>query len=649
MGGLYATEGNDSIPGTAATATQVGGNNGDSFGPYRILYPVGQGGMGTVYLALQDEPIRRRVALKVIRSGMDSKDVLARFRREGQALALMEHTSIARIYDAGTSAEGRPYLVMEYVDGTPITTYCDQRRLPLERRLELFLTVCQAVHHAHQKGIIHRDIKPSNILVAEQDGHAIPKVIDFGIAKPTSANDDTAFTQNGQMVGTPQYASPEQADVLAGEVGAASDVYSLGVLFYELLVGTVPFDPDRLKQAGLAEMLRIIREEDPPSLASQLTASGIDAKTIADRRDTNPTTLRKRVEHDLDWIVHKALEKSPARRYMSVEAFASDVSRFLKGEPVEAAPPSAMYRAVKALRRNRMVVAAVAGAALAAAPLLWVMWPRTPKLTGKDSIVISDFSNSTGDGVFDGALREGLTTQLSQSPYLVIQPDQKINGILRQMEKAPGTKLTPEVAREVCQRMGSTAVAEGSIAPLGSAFVLGLRLRNCHSDELLDSEQTQVARKEDVLKALSEIAKTLRSRAGESLSTVEKYSKPLEATTASLEALQAYSEGRRAHISGKPEARQLLARAIELDPKFAMAYAMLAQSYDTKSEFDLAAVNLRKAYDLRDRVADHEGCTSPRSMKGRCWGTWRRRGKPANCGHRPIRGRQCHTASCPDS
>ena len=610
MRGLYATDVDDLDPETQ-TETAVGAGGGDSFGPYRILYPLGEGGMGTVYLAAQDEPIRRRVALKVIKQGMDSKDVLARFRRERQALALMDHSSIARIFDAGTSANGRPYFVMEYVNGTPITRYCDQRRLPVKGRLELFTAVCRAVQHAHQKGVIHRDIKPSNILVTEQDGQPVPKIIDFGIAKPAVAGGtgETLFTQFGQMVGTPQYASPEQADVVGGEVGAASDVYSLGVLVYELLVGAVPFDPARLKNAGLAEMLRIIREEDPPPLSSKLTAAGSDTGALAALRDTNPSALRKLLERDLDWIVHKALEKNPSSRYESVERFAADIGRFLNGQAVHAAPPSLFYRIRKTVRRNRVAASIAGGVAFGAAAVLgWFLYygQHQPKLTDKDSIVIADFANSTGDPVFDETLRQGLTSQLAQSPYLFLQTDGKINAALRQMKHPASEKLTPEVAREVCERTGSTAVAEGSLAKLGTEYVLGLRLRNCRTGELLDSEQLQAPRKEEVLNALSRMAKGLRSRAGESLATVEKYSVPLEATTTSLDALKAYSEGLRAHNSGQTDGARMLERAIELDPQFAMAHAMLGQSLETRDEHELAAQHLRKAYELRDRVTDAE-------------------------------------------
>jgi serine/threonine protein kinase len=269
--------------------------------------------MGTVYLAEQREPIRRRVALKVVKLGMDTSQVLARFANERQALAVMDHPNIARILDAGATPKGRPYFVMEYIEGVPITHYCDRNRVTIGQRLELFLAVCRAVQHAHQKGVIHRDLKPSNVLVKEQDGTPLPKVIDFGIAKAIDqwAVENTLLTQFGQMLGTPEYASPEQADVMTGAVNETSDVYSLGVLLYELLVGTVPFDAARLRQAGLSEMLRIIREEEAPPLSRMLNAMRWAADDIAALRQLDQPSLRRLVDGDLNWVTLKALEKIP--------------------------------------------------------------------------------------------------------------------------------------------------------------------------------------------------------------------------------------------------------------------------------------------------------------------------------------------------
>ena len=347
----------------------------DTFGPYRILRLLGEGGMGAVYLAEQTRPIRRQVALKVVKFGLDSSQILSRFNYERQALALMDHSNIAQVYDAGASVKGRPYFVMEFVDGLPITQYCDRHRLNTRERLELFLPVCQALQHAHQKGVIHRDIKPSNVMVIEKDGRPIPKVIDFGIAKATDqrAVENTTFTNLGQFIGTPEYMSPEQADALSGDVDTRSDVYSLGALLYELLIGAVPFDTHVLRKAGLSELLRIIREEEAISMTANLTAMGKSAIEAARCRRTDPITLRRQVAGDLNWIVMKAIEKERPRRYAAVSELAADIRRHLDDHPVSASPPSTMYRARKFVRRHRLpftaatavLLALVAGIAIA--------------------------------------------------------------------------------------------------------------------------------------------------------------------------------------------------------------------------------------------------------------------------------------------
>src|SRR5579863_2526162 len=340
---------------TQTIDTAAAGPRDDDFGRYRVLSPLGEGGMGTVYLAEQLEPIRRRVALKVVKLGMDTAQVLARFHNERQALAVMDHPNIAQIFDAGATPKGRPYFVMEYIEGAPITQYCDGKRMTIGQRLELFLAVCRAVQHAHQKGVVHRDLKPSNVLVMEQDGMPVPKVIDFGIAKATDkwAVENTLLTQFGQIVGTPEYASPEQADTVTGEIDEASDVYSLGVLLYELLIGAVPFDTATLRNAGLGEMLRIIREDEAPSLLRKLTSMGAAASDIAACRQTDPISLRHLVDGDLNSITMKALEKTRDRRYPSAAELAADIHRHIEHRPVLASPPSVLYRGRKFLRRHR--------------------------------------------------------------------------------------------------------------------------------------------------------------------------------------------------------------------------------------------------------------------------------------------------------
>jgi tetratricopeptide (TPR) repeat protein/tRNA A-37 threonylcarbamoyl transferase component Bud32 len=328
-------------------------------GPYKLLEEIGEGGMGLVFVAEQQQPIKRRVALKIIKPGMDSRQVIARFEAERQALALMDHPHIAKVHDGGTTREGRPYFVMELVKGTPITDYCDRQRLTNRQRLQLFLDVCHAVQHAHQKGIIHRDLKPSNILVSLQDLTAVVKVIDFGIAKATSGRltDKTVYTAFAQMIGSPLYMSPEQAGLSDSDVDTRSDVYSLGVLLYELLTGTTPFDREQFKKASDDEMRRMIREDEPPRPSTRRsTIEQAERSTIAERRGLEPRRLSQQLRGELDWIVMKALEKDRNRRYESASAFAADVQRYLDDEPVQACPPSAAYRFRKFARRNKVAL-----------------------------------------------------------------------------------------------------------------------------------------------------------------------------------------------------------------------------------------------------------------------------------------------------
>jgi WD40 repeat protein/serine/threonine protein kinase len=328
-------------------------------GPYKLLEQIGEGGMGTVFMGEQCRPVQRKVALKVIKPGMDTREVIGRFEAERQALALMDHPNIARVLEAGETASGRPYFVMELVRGVPITEFCDAGRLTLTQRLELFVPVCQAVQHAHHKGIIHRDLKPSNILVTLHDGSPVPKIIDFGVAKATGRRltDKTLFTRFAQMVGTPLYMSPEQAALSSLDVDTRSDVYALGVLLYELLTGTTPFDSERLKQMDYDEVRRIIREEEPPKPSTRISTLGQAATTISIQRQSDPERLSQICRGELDWIVMKCLEKDRDRRYESANSLARDIERYLHDEPVLACPPSTWYRFRKFARRNRVALA----------------------------------------------------------------------------------------------------------------------------------------------------------------------------------------------------------------------------------------------------------------------------------------------------
>ena len=340
---------------------------GVMIGRYKLLERIGEGGFGVVYMAEQIEPVQRKVALKIIKAGMDTREVIARFEAERQAIALMDHPNIARALDAGATEAGRPYFVMELVRGIPITDYSDQRKLPTHKRLQLFINVCQAVQHAHQKGVIHRDLKPSNVLITEHDGEPVPKVIDFGVAKALGQKltAKTLFTAFNHMIGTPAYMSPEQAALSGLDIDTRADIYSLGVLLYELLTGVTPFDAETLRQAALDEIRRMIRETEPPKPSTRLQTLGKKLTEVANHRGTEPATLSRLVRGDLDWIVMKCLEKDRRRRYETANGVAVDVERHLNSEPVEARSPSNLYRFQKLVQRHQLVFAASGSIAVA--------------------------------------------------------------------------------------------------------------------------------------------------------------------------------------------------------------------------------------------------------------------------------------------
>jgi len=557
---------------------------GPAISHYRVIEKLGGGGMGVVYKA-EDPRLHRFVALKFLSESLEhDPEALTRFRREARAASALNHPNICTIYDTGEQ-DGRSFIVMEFLDGTTLKHRIGGQPLETETLLDIAIEIADGLDAAHAAGIIHRDIKPANIFVTARS-HA--KILDFGLAKTSKLSRGGAaetalptrtleadLTNEGSAPGTVSYMSPEQ--VRAKPLDTRTDLFSFGVVLYEMATGKLPFRGE---------------------------SSGAIFDSILNSAPVAAVRLNPDLPAELERIINKCLEKDRNLRYQHASEIRADMQRLKR----DTDSGRTIREGAGAGARRWKVIFPAAAVVLALAVAGYFYLHRAPKLTDRDTLVLADFTNTTGDPVFDGTLRRGLAVELEQSPFLSLVSDQRIQGTLGRMSQPADARLTPELARDICVRTGSAAVLEGSIAALGSQYVLGLRAKNCRTGEVLDDELAQAAKKEDVLNALSQIARKFRTRAGEALSTVEKHAAPLEeATTPSLEALKAYSTGWRVQsTTGYVGSVPFFKRAVEIDPKFAAAYAFLGRAYGDMGESALSAENTTKAYQLRDRATDAE-------------------------------------------